>query len=199
MLRLVCSSNRHFISGIGVCVVFAFILLFTDIYELNVISSIATITYIWSNTSNITNNQPITSSKGIKQCLNKTLYTYNMQSLRHVDLDNNKTRILITGITTCNGYYLSKYFMNNMNLSSQQIIGMNHFRKHSHFQSQIIREQQLIRMGINVLHGDLCDDKLLTEIIDITNISVVINAADYCHNTIYNIEINRPALITKST
>ena len=64
---------------------------------------------------------------------------------------------------------------------------MDSLEKSSYFHSQIKREQELNRLGINIIRQNLCDTIILQEIVKANNIKFIINAATHCQNIISNL------------
>lgn len=175
-------QNRNCIQAIGLLTVCGFLLLLTDLFEYATVSTIAEpfeSQYIPERQlQDLQQNEPqMQSYKFIKQCLNESYLTFDLAALNLAKFK--ETKIIITGILTCNGYHLTKHLLsNNISLSSN-IIGFDSLEHSQQFNSQIMREQELIRLGINIIRGNLCDYALLQEIINGIHINIIITASDH--------------------
>ena len=92
--------------------------------------------------------------------------------------------VLIIGIVSYDGYNLAKYLIQNISRKIA-IIGIDNFDTKNGVFLQRQREQELIRMSdsITIIRGNICDYKLLLQIIDDNKyIQLIINAYNNNNN-----------------
>eukprot|EP01084_Bolivina_argentea_P000471 882_1 len=96
-----------------------------------------------------------------------------MGSNRNDDKLDHKT-VLITGIAGFIGTSLARALSN---LSHTRIVGIDSFNSYYIPKLKRERSQKLIHLGVNVIFGDLCDEVLISDILESYNVSIVVHLA----------------------
>eukprot|EP01084_Bolivina_argentea_P236579 397750_1 len=99
-----------------------------------------------------------------------------INSNRNDDNLSHKT-VFITGIAGFIGMSLAKQLSNKTQFPYTNVIGIDSFNTYYIPKLKRERGQTLIRMGVNVIFGDLCNELLITDIFKTYNISIVVHLA----------------------
>lgn len=99
-----------------------------------------------------------------------------IDSNRNDDNLDHKT-VFITGIGGFIGMSLARKLSNKTNFPHTRIIGIDSFNTYYIPKLKRERGQKLIRMGVNVIFGNLCNEILINDIFDEYNISIVVHLA----------------------
>ena len=85
--------------------------------------------------------------------------------------------VFITGCAGFIGMSLAKQLSNNTLYPQTNIICIDTFNTYYIPKLKRQRAQTLIRLGVNVIFGDLCDEVLISDIFDANNISIIVHLA----------------------
>ena len=85
--------------------------------------------------------------------------------------------VFITGIGGFIGMSLARQLSNKEKFPHTTVIGLDSFNTYYIPKLKRERAQKLIRMGVNVFFGNLCDELLINDIFDEYNVSIIVHLA----------------------